>query len=251
MKTNLLKLFAVLTVTALLAGCTLAIGQTDRKTTVRGSRNLITKTFPLGEFTRIDASGMYEIDFYQAEDNPRVEVNTSDNIMEFVEVEVKGSVLNLGLSDKHRYDIKKIRIKVYSAKLEGLIVRGAADVSITHGLMTRALDVEVNGTGKIRMEDIDASNEIKIEINGTGNLDASKISADNLIVQVDGAGKVDVYEIESETVTVAIRGAGKATLSGTTGTSILKVSGVGSINATQLKAENFEIEKSGIGSIKR
>lgn len=251
MKTNLLKLFAVLTVTALLAGCTLAIGQTDRKTTVRGSRNLITKTFPLGKFTRIDASGMYDIDFYQTEDSPWVEVNTSDNIMEFVEVGVKGPVLNLGLSDKHRYDIKKIRIKVYSAKLEGLIVRGAADVSITHGLMTRALDVEVNGAGKIRMEDVDASDKIKIEINGAGNLDATKISAGDLIVQVDGAGNVDVYEIDSETVTVAIRGTGKATLSGTTGTSFLKVSGVGSIDATQLEAENFQIEKSGIGSIKR
>lgn len=251
MKRNLPKLFAALTATALLAGCTLAIGQTDRKTTVRGSRNLITQTFPVEAFTRINASGMYDIDFYQTEDNPRVEVNTSDNIMEFVEVGVKGSVLNLSLSDKHRYDIKKIRIKVYSTGLEGLIVRGSADVSITHGLMTRALDVEVNGAGNIRMEDVDASDKIKIEINGAGNLDATKISAGDLIVQVDGAGGVEVYEIESETVTVAIRGAGKATLSGTTGTAVLQVSGVGSINATQLEAENFEIEKSGVGSIKR
>mgnify|MGYP000962085545 CR=1 FL=1 len=251
MKINLSKLCAVLTATALLAGCTLTIGQTNRKTTVRGSRNLITKTFPLGNFTRIDASGMYDIDFYQTDDNPRVEVNTSDNIMEFVEVGVKGPVLNLGLSDKHRYDIKKIRIKVYSAELDGLTVRGAADVSITHGLMTRALDVEVNGTGNIRMENIDASYKIKIEINGAGNLDASRISAGDLTVQIDGSGNVEVYEIESETVTVAIRGAGKATLSGTTGTSFLKINGVGSIDATQLKAENYEIEKSGIGSIKR
>lgn len=251
MKTNATRLITGLMAIALLFSCHPSVGQTGRKTTVRGSRNLVTRTLKVGKFTKIDASGMYNIDFYQVEDNPRIEITTSDNIMEFVEAETRGSVLNLGLSEKHRYDIKKIRLKVYAPELEGLVVRGTADVSLTHGLMTRVLDIEVNGAGNIRMEDIDVTGDAKIEINGAGDLNATKISAGNLTVQVDGAGDVDVHDIDSETVTVVIRGAGNAVLSGEVKTAILKVSGVGSINATQLEAENFEINKSGIGSIKR
>lgn len=250
MKTNVSKLFALFAATALLFSCTLSVGQSRRKTTVRGSRNLITKTFQPGQFSRIDASGMYDIDIYQVEDNPRVEITTSDNIMEFVQLDAKNAVLNIGLDGKHRYDIKKIQVKVYAKSLEGLIIRGAADVSITHGLMTRALDLEVNGAGDLRLEGIDASEDVKVEINGAGSVHARKMAADNLILQVDGAGSVDVKEIESEKVTVTIRGAGNAVLSGKTGTAVLKVGGVGSINATQLKADNYDIDKSGIGSIK-
>ena len=249
MKTNQTRLLAVLTAAALLLGGGCMNGQ-NRKTTVRGSKNLITKTFALDPFKTIDASGMYNITYCQTDGAPRVEVTTSDNVMEFVEVSAKGGDLKLSLSEKHRYDVKKLEVRAYSATLEGLCVRGAADVSIKDGLTTRSLDIVVTGAGDLDLKDIDVAGDVKIQINGAGDVDIRKISAEAIAVKVSGAGDVDVKEIDSDSVSVVISGTGNAVLTGTTGTAKLKVSGVGNINATGLKADNYDASKSGIGSIK-
>ena len=162
---------------------------------------------------------------------------------------MRDGVLKLGLSDSHRYDVKRIDVKVYSNTLESAIVRGAANLSMKEGLDSRKLSITVNGAGELNMKDIEVDKSIVIDINGAGDVNISDIEADDISVDVSGAGDVEMSGIESNTLSVAIKGAGSAGLSGKTGTAKLRVSGVGSINAERLEAKNYDASKSGVGKI--
>ncbi len=249
-KTACILLAAAFALTAF--SCTL-FGQETRKTTLRGNDDIVTKTLSIGNFTQMLTKGMFDITFIQTAPGtePSAEVTTSSNIAPFVEAVCEDGTLTLSMSDKHRYNVKKIQVTVRAPKLLGVEMRGSGDLVIEDGLVTEAFKAIMKGAGDIVMKDISVAGDASFLVQGAGDVQIDGIDAENVSAEVQGAGGIGLSGIEAEKLSVVIKGAGDATLSGEADTAVLQIKGAGSIDARNLKSDNYDITRAGAGSVKR
>lgn len=239
--------------TALLAIPLRVSAQEERKTTLRGNDEIVTETLSVGDFTELHTRGMFNVTFVQSGpgEKARAEVTTSSNIVPFVTAETKDGVLTLGMSEKHRYFVKKIQVTVWAPVLRGAVVQGAGDLLIPDGLATDAFEAVVKGAGNLSVGEMDVDGKVSFLIQGAGDIRAEAVEAETLGAEVQGAGGITLSGIDATDVSAVIKGAGGIVLSGKAGSAVLKLLGAGSIDIRALKADNYDVSRSGIGKVKR
>ena len=107
-----------------------------------------------------------------------------------------------------RKDPGEIIIRITVPEVDGLSVSGAGDIIAKETIKTRILDMNVSGSGNIKLENLDAdrvlntisgsgnimindggpSSELTAAISGSGNLKASGFEAKNIEVKIAGSG---------------------------------------------------------------
>ena len=237
----------------LAAGTFSTFGQETRKTTLRGNDDILTEERTVGDFSQLLVNGIFDITFIQTEagGQPRVEITTSSNIIPFVEAVSQDGLLTLGMSEKHRYNVKKIKVRVWGPTLRGVEKRGAGDMVIEDGLVSDTFQAVLKGAGDLVMKDLDVSGDASFLVQGAGDVVVRGIDADNIDAQVQGAGGIVISGADTDRISVVIKGAGDASLSGQANTAVLAIKGAGSIDARGLKAQNYDVTRTGAGSVKR
>ena len=210
----LLVLVAILTVTA----CNTSI--------IKGSGNLITETRQVSNFNRIDLSGVGEVIVTQ-DGNESLSIETDDNVMKHIKVEVKNGTLTLGFKDGvNLISPTRLVFKVSVDDLTGLTVSGSGDVE-SDMVKTDRLDVNVSGSGDVQIADLTAS-DVTARISGSGEIDLTGEAAAQ-DVTMSGSGKYLAGDMCSKSVKVSVSGSGDATVCAT-GTLDSNISGSGSVN---------------------
>ena len=209
----LLLLVAILTVTA----CT---------SIIKGSGNLITETRQVSNFDRIALSGLGEVIVTQG-GSESLSIETDDNVMKHVKVEVKNGTLTLGFEEGFNLIApSRLIFHVGVDDLTGLTISGSGDVE-SDMVKTDRLDVNVSGSGDVQIADLKAS-EVKAKISGSGEIElAGEAAAQD--VTMSGSGKYLAGDLCSESVKVSVSGSGDATVC-VTGTLDSTISGSGSVN---------------------
>ena len=152
---------------------------------------------------------------------------------------------------KHRYFVKKIQVTVWAPVLRGAVVQGAGDLLIPDGLATDAFEAVVKGAGNLSVGEMDVDGKVSFLIQGAGDIRAEAVEAETLGAEVQGAGGITLSGIDATDVSAVIKGAGGIVLSGKAGSAVLKLLGAGSIDIRALKADNYDVSRSGIGKVKR
>ncbi|MBQ9819055.1 MAG: DUF2807 domain-containing protein [Bacteroidales bacterium] len=238
---------------ALLAFSLRASAQGERKTTIRGNDEIVTEALSVGDFTELHTRGMFDVTFVQGGpgEKARAEVTTSSNIVPFITAETRDGVLTLGMSDRHRYFVKKIQVTVWAPVLRGVSVQGTGNLLIPGGLATDAFEAVVKGAGNLSAGEMDVDGKVSFLIQGAGDIRAEAVEAETLSAEVQGAGGIYLSGIEATDASAVIKGAGGIVLSGKAGSATLKLFGAGSIDIRGLKADNYDVSRSGIGKVKR
>lgn len=60
---------------------------------ITASKNIVKKSFAVGDFERISAGAIFKVIYTPAKGKPKVEVRTADNVMPLVAVAVEGGEL--------------------------------------------------------------------------------------------------------------------------------------------------------------
>lgn len=196
---------------------------------VYASGNLVSRTFDVGEFDKVQLDFAGDIVYQDGESF--VEVVVPDNLADYLKVDVSNGKLYI------RFDGVRVR-NIKDAKV---IVR----TPVLHGL-------ELNGAGNIEMKDAVSTDNLKLVINGAGDVEVESINvSDKFAVELNGAGDIDVENIKCGSIHLTINGAGDCEIAGAAGHAKLMINGAGEIDVTKLDCSDVDAHVSGVGKVYR
>ena len=196
---------------------------------VVGNSNIISQEKQLSAYDRIEVLGSYDVIFTDGEVG-KIRIKAPDNILPLIQTEVSDGLLRID-TGKSRYRVKE-PIIIYvpvDSRLKQVVIKGSADIYTEKSLETKALEVDVYGSGDVRLQvdasslalKIDGSGDIRvggktdnlsINISGSGDVDASKLTAEKAVININGSGDVSAYVTEN--VDISIAGSGDVTIKG-------------------------------------
>jgi len=175
--------------------------------TVRGSGNVVTETREVDGFDRITISGIGTL-FIEQGDTETLEIEAEDNIMPYLESEVRTSTLELGVQ-------------------------------------TPGVNLQPSERIEYRLTVIDLR---EVEASGTADIHINELSTEHFEIEISGLGDVTVNALTAVSVRTDVSGAGDVYVAGTAPDQEVHISGVGSYEAGDLRSETVELEMSGSGS---
>jgi hypothetical protein len=204
MKTNKLFLIAVFFVMVFTSACGVII-----PSSIKGSGDIITESRDVSGFDKVTLAGFGDVTI-EIGDQESLTVTTDDNIMSYVETEVKNNTLVLSLDDP------------------GWNSGFNPTDGIKYELVVTELSrVNVSGAGRVEVNDLETE-KLRVDLSGAGSFEINSLTADEFVVNQSGAGTIFA--------------------SGQVKGQELTSSGVGSYHATELESETAIVEFSGAGS---
>lgn len=218
--------------------------------TVKASNNYVTKDIKVDNFTGINLKGSPDVIFTQKAGKPKVEVYTSDNVVDLLEIKVMNGTLNIGFKKGVNVSYNKLEIRVSSETLDQIGVSGSGDFVLANGLKTNHLRIAVAGSGDIDADNIVCANNLEVSIAGSGDIQSNSITCNNLKASIAGSGDMGLKNITANNAEASIAGSGKAILSGTVQEVNYRISGSGDLSGADFQAKRVSASISGSGSIK-
>jgi hypothetical protein len=185
---------------------------------VRGSGDVIVDDREVRDFEKIQISGVGRVVITQG-DSESLSVETDDNLLEYIETDVKGDTLEIGFSKDTSFGVgggRKVleptegfTFRISVVDLTRISLAGAAKVEVDK-LKTDQLDIQLSGAGDISVDDLNGD-QLDVQISGAGDVDLAGKVGEQVIV-LEGLGRYQAYDLESQNATVSISGAGGANL---------------------------------------
>lgn len=216
--------------------------------TVKASKNYVTKDIKVDNFTKLSVAGSPDVTYTQKSGKPTVEVYTSDNIVDLLDIRVKDNTLYVGFKKNVNVSYDKLKVRVSAEKLNGIAVAGSGDVELKNGLKTDDLKISVAGSGDISGNNISCT-DLSISIAGSGDINSSNITCNDLQVSVAGSGDMKLNNVTAHSTKASIAGSGTAILSGSTQAEY-SVAGSGDLFASDFVAKKASASVAGSGDIK-
>ncbi len=217
---------------------------------VIASNTYVTKEIKVGNFEKINVAGSMDVTYTQRSGAPLVEIYTSDNIVDLLDIKVENNALYINFKKNTNVSYKKLEIKVSSENLNGVSVAGSGDFRFAKGLETNNnFSINVAGSGNVYGESISCK-DLTVSVAGSGDIKAENIKCVNLKTSIAGSGDLILKGIIASNAESSVAGSGSASLEGYTKTASFSVAGSGDLYASELKAENVSATVSGSGEIK-
>lgn len=189
----------------------------------KGSGEITKNDRELSGFTKIHCKGSGEI-YYKQSDKFEVIVETDDNIQKQIITEVKDGALIL--RNEGSICTKTLNYYISAPNISDVIIDGSADLRCSELVKVDKFNVEINGSGDIKIKDLNTVN-LKIEINGSGDVEIVG-QADNTMLEVNGSGDMRLMNLKTKRTSASIDGSGDITIA-CENELIAKVSGSGDI----------------------
>lgn len=168
---------------------------------VKGNGKIIKKEFQIKDFNKIELGGYYNVILLQG-DKPKLEIETDENLMDYIEAKVSSNTLKL----KNKRNISASRnINVYLTfnKLEELNVSGYVVISSADRLNFDKLNLLVSGNSEITMNincvalTTEFSGICKVRLTGTS------LTAD---INASGVATIDAFDFFIDDLKLSMSG---------------------------------------------
>lgn len=220
------------------------------KQTVKASNNYVTKEMKVKDFNEIKVMGGMNVSYTQQPHKHKVEIYTSDNVTDLLDIYVKNGCLNIGFKKNVSVKYNKLEIRVTSARLNHITIIGSGDFELTNGLKTDDLSINVTGSGDFTGNNIQCTQNLSMNIAGSGDIEGENFSAEALKMSIAGSGDLNIKGLKATNTKASVAGSGTMRLHGHTQNAIYSVAGSGDLLASDLEAQNVEASVSGSGDIK-
>ena len=175
---------------------------------VKASKNYVTKQIKVSDFDQIAVSGSLDVTYTQQSGKPKVEIYTSDNIVDLLDIYVKNGKLNLGFKKNVKVSYNKLEIRVTSEDLNAVNVAGSGDFKFTNGLKTDQLKMNVAGSGDITASNIQCSQEFTANVAGSGDIECKQLKAADMDISVAGSGDLKIENALVTSANASVAGSG-------------------------------------------
>lgn len=223
-------------------------GMRDEKRIV-GSKNYVTKEIRMDPFDRLRIVGSFDVFFTRQEGEPKVEICTSDNLVDLVEVQVTGHTLEVGKKQGFHLLYKKLEVRVFAPDLRAAFLAGSGDLTFCNGLSTSEMQLELVGSGDVNVPDIRCTGDLTVDLSGSGDIDIRQAACGVLTATLNGSGDLVVENAAAGHVKASVAGSGDIGLGGTSETAEYILAGSGDVHARRLEAKRVEASVAGSGDI--
>ena len=170
---------------------------------VSGSGRVISETRNVSGFSNVSLEGSGHLIIEQG-GAESLTVTGDDNLLHYIETEVRGSTLVLGEKSGVRLSPSKdIVFKVTLTKLDTLDLSGSGVVE-AKGLQSAKMNIDISGSGEVSAEGAD--DDLDIAISGSGRFRGDSLKSKRTRVDISGSGSAVVAS--SETLNAIIGGSG-------------------------------------------
>lgn len=197
-----------------------------RKETIRGGGSTTSETRELATFTSVQTDGSHDVVVYPSTTN-RVVITGYSNLIPIFETNVSGGKLRLKFRDDYiNIRNNNIKIELYTTDMSVFTINGSGKTIIKSGLTSSNMDLEINGSGDI---DIDQNkfDNMNCKINGSGNINGRYCETDHASVRISGSGNVELTVLNN--LDVKISGSGDVNYWGSASITNADISGSGKI----------------------
>ncbi len=209
---------------------------------VTGDGNVVTQTFTTANYDGISVSGSMDVKLIAGNEGS-IKVEAESNIMEYLDIEVKGTSLIIGIKNGVNLNTKKgIKVYVPVEQVDQVSLAGSGDIYSDLVLKSEKMDISVAGSGDIKLAT--ESRRLKLNVAGSGDL---KISGrtENLEANVAGSGDISAFDLKANNVKASIAGSGDVAVFCNGGEMTASIVGSGDL---RYKGETSKIKKSIMGS---
>lgn len=217
---------------------------------VKASKNYVTKQIKVSDFDQIAVSGSLDVTYTQQSGKPKVEIYTSDNIVDLLDIYVKNGKLNLGFKKNVKVSYNKLEIRVTSEDLNAVNVAGSGDFKFTNGLKTDQLKMNVAGSGDITASNIQCSQVFTANVAGSGDIECKQLKAADMDISVAGSGDLKIENALVTSANASVAGSGTVKISGNADKANYSVAGSGDLYASDFKVQDISASVAGSGDIK-
>lgn len=141
------------TVLSILCIFALSLNSCFIKNGERGDGNIQSKEFTVDDYFAVSLSGPIKM-FYEQKitDKPYLRIEIDENLLEYLEPEVKNGCLNLGT----RKNINPTKYVIYtnSTSMRKAVLSGSSNLSLGSDIETDELDISISGSGKVYADNV-------------------------------------------------------------------------------------------------
>jgi hypothetical protein len=179
-------------------------------TGVRGSGNVAEETRDVSGFTGVSLAGSGKL-IIEVGETESLHIEAEDNLMEYLETEVRGGVLEIGVEDNVSLNPRRpIRFYLTVKELDTIVLSGSGDI-IAPDMEAGRFSATISGSGGLEMERLDADT-LDVTISGSGDIDITDGRVTGQNVTISGSGRYTAKGLESERAKVLLVGSGDATV---------------------------------------
>lgn len=195
-----------------------------------GSKTAVNKTFHPGAYRNLCISNSWDKVFVQSDDSVRVEITTSDDVIDLARVELDGNTLVIGYDGHFSRIFSPVhKVVVYGPLPDSLFLRGSGD-ALLRGIRGDSLFLAASGSGDVTLEPAELAGRLTLLLQGSGDLNVSMLRCGFLAFSNAGSGDAELH--------------------GTTEKAQFSKEGSGDVDASSLVAASVEIRKnSGSGTL--
>jgi hypothetical protein len=209
---------------------------------VDGNGQIVTKVFNTSDYDKISGRNSLNIVLVEGKEGT-ITVEAESNIMEHLEVEVKGDRLEIGIEDGYNINTRKgIQVRVPVKSISSLSMAGSGDITSTVKLKSRNMHISVAGSGDIALEV--TSEKLRVSIAGSGDIKLSG-RTEHLDASVAGSGDISAFNLKANNVDASIAGSGDVSVYCNGGELQASIIGSGDL---RYKGTTSKIKKSILGS---
>lgn len=174
---------------------------------VHGNGHISNSIVNTDDYDKISVSGSMKVTLIEGSEGD-ISIETDENIIDLIEVYVKNDKLHIGIQDGYSIDTDHgVKLTVPVESVDQVSLSGSGDVIAKTELKSKSMEVELAGSGDIKLW-VDART-IEADIAGSGDIHL-KGACKDLEVSIAGSGDFHGLQLMSEDVYVSIAGSGDA-----------------------------------------
>ncbi len=179
---------------------------------IRGNGKITTKEIKIPDYRGITIAGPAEIVYEQLTNKePYLQIRVDENILPLLEIKVENNKLVIRPKEK-RDNLQPSQFKIYtnSLNLEDIEIAGSGDIRLKGEVNSKKMDIEIAGSGDVVADSLfcerldlsiagsgnarlkGAGNEAELEIAGSGSIKGYDFSVQDLSCEIAGSGNIEI-----------------------------------------------------------
>ena len=188
---------------------TSVVAQDEKRSTVEGNGNMVTKDIAVSSFEILKASGIYELRLSQG-DKESVKIEADENLHQYFNVKNEGNSLVIDMDKLKKVNLKtKSKMKVYVTfkKLKEMELKTVGNVASDENLSFENLSFKNRSVGNV---DIELTvNKLELSNTSVGNITLDGKAQDVNVINT-GVGSLHAGNFVVQTMNIENSGVGNA-----------------------------------------
>lgn len=213
---------------------------------VRGNGDMVSENRNTESYNKVSLVGSLDVQLVSGTEGT-IKVDAESNLQEYIITEVKNGVLKISVEDGINLSPKEeILITVPIESVDGLSVTGSGDIWTRDIIKSNSMEVQITGSGDMKLElevkdlegKITGSGDVQLKgrsqnfqctVTGSGDFNAFDLEADHVEARVSGSGDIMVYA--SKSLKANVSGSGDIVYEGNPTKQDFNTNGSGSVSS--------------------